>query len=200
MTLSALSRPSAETAGDGLSAGPAARTIGVALPIPEPYGTQLQRQRASFGDPLANAIPTHITLLPPTPVDDGDLPKIEAHLLEVASRHAPFRLHLRGTATFRPVSPVVFVAVVEGISSCELLSIAVRSGPLAAELPYPYHPHVTVAHHLNDEALDLAFESLAEFEAAFDVSGFALYEHGPDGMWRPQRDFILGGPLPRRAI
>ena len=174
---------------------PPMRMIGVALPIPEPYETQLQRQRASFGDPLANAIPPHITLLPPTAVDDGDLPKIEGHLVDVASRHAPFRLHLRGTATFRPVSPVVFVAVVEGISSCEMLSTAVRSGPLPSELPYPYHPHVTVAHHLNDEALDLAFISLADFDAAFDVTQFALYEHGPDGLWRPQRDFVLGGEI-----
>jgi 2'-5' RNA ligase len=192
MTTSGSSRPSAEVTNSVLVTPPQ-RMIGVALPIPEPYGTQLQRQRASFGDPLANAIPTHITLLPPTAVDEGDLPKIEEHLLEVAGRHVPFQLHLRGTATFRPVSPVVFIAVVEGISSCEMLSTAVRSGPLPSELPYPYHPHVTVAHHLNDEALDLAFTSLADFEAAFDVTRFALYEHGPDGLWRPQRDFILGG-------
>jgi 2'-5' RNA ligase len=90
----------------------------------------------------------------------------------------------------------VFVVVVEGISNCEMLSTAVRSGPLPAELPFPYHPHVTVAHHLNDEALDLAFQALADFEAAFDITGFALYEHGHDGLWRRQRDFVLGGPLP----
>ena len=194
MSASGLSRRSADRVVDGISA--ATRTIGVALPIPEPYGSQLQRQRASFGDAMAEAIPTHITLLPPTAVDDGDLPKIEAHLLDVASRHLPFRLHLRGTATFRPVSPVVFVVVVEGISNCEMLSTAVRSGPLPAELPFPYHPHVTVAHHLNGEALDFAFEALADFEAAFDITGFALYQHGHDGLWRRQRDFVLGGPLP----
>ncbi|WP_341351068.1 hypothetical protein [Nocardioides convexus] len=28
-------------------------------------------------------------------------------------------MHLRGTATFRPVSPVVFVSLAEGISQCE---------------------------------------------------------------------------------
>ena len=41
------------------------RTIGVAIPIPEPYGAELQRVRESYGDELARSIPTHITLLPP---------------------------------------------------------------------------------------------------------------------------------------
>ena len=45
-----------------------AHTIGVALPIPEPHGSELQAYREFFGDPLAASIPTHITLLPPTPV------------------------------------------------------------------------------------------------------------------------------------
>ena len=39
-------------------------------------------------------------------------------------------MRLRGTGTFRPVSPVVFVNVAEGISRCELLADAVRRGPL----------------------------------------------------------------------
>jgi hypothetical protein len=28
------------------------------------------------------------------------------------------------------------------------------------------------------------------------VWGFSLYEHGSDGVWRPQRDFPLGQDLP----
>lgn len=171
----------------------APHTIGVALPIPEPYGRDLQRQRASFGDPMAEFIPTHVTLLPPTQLPAGGLPELETHLRAVASRHHPFKLHLRGTATFRPVSPVVFVAVVEGISDCEVLARAVRSGPLHVQPPFPYHPHVTVAHHLDDDALDTAFATLADFEAVLDMSSFALYEHGDDEVWRPKRHFVLGG-------
>lgn len=166
------------------------RTIGVAIPIPEPWGGELQRWRRSFGDPQADAIPTHVTLLPPTEVDPEVLPAVERHLSSVASSVPAFRMRLRGTATFRPVSPVVFVAVAEGISFCEQLSASVRSGPLAQELRFNYHPHVTVAHELADDVLDKAFEELADFEAAFDVPAFRLYEH--DGVWRPQRDFTLG--------
>lgn len=174
----------------------ATRTIGVAVAVPDPYGSELQKHRRSFGDPFADAIPTHITLLSPTEVAEWELPYAEQHLIRVAEAGHPFRVHLRGTATFRPVSPVVFVAVVEGIANCEVLASTVRSGPLLRELSYPYHPHVTVAHDLPDDALDRAFQELADYDVTFDVTAFGLYEHGPDGLWRPQRDFVLGGPLP----
>ena len=49
------------------------RTIGVAIPIPEPYGTELQGVREAYGDPLARTIPTHITLMPPSEVEADDL-------------------------------------------------------------------------------------------------------------------------------
>ncbi len=167
-------------------------TIGVAVAVPEPWASELQRHRASFGDPLAEAIPTHVTLVPPTRVSDG-LDAIEQHLQSVAAETPPFPLQLRGTATFRPVSPVVFIALATGISSCELLAEALRRGPLAQRLAYPYHPHVTVAHDLPDEALELAFETLADFSCSFDVTEFGLYVHGPDGVWRPRRGFTLTG-------
>jgi 2'-5' RNA ligase len=168
-------------------------TIGVAIPIAEPYGTELQKYREQFGDPMATSIPTHVTLLPPTEVADDDMAMIDEHLLAVAARFPSFRIRLRGTATFRPISPVVFVPLAEGISSCEVLQSQVRSGPLEVELRFGYHPHVTVAHDLDKEALDLAYDTLSEYDCAFDVTAFSRYEHGADGVWRPQRSFPLAG-------
>jgi 2'-5' RNA ligase len=167
------------------------QTIGVAIAIPEPYGTLLQKHRASFGDTEADAIPTHVTLLPPTDVAEADLPSVEAHLQQAANQVEAFRMRLRGTATFRPVSPVVFVALAEGISSCEVLASRVRSGVLAQELRFNYHPHVTVAHDLDESALDNAFDTLADFDCAFCVTSFHLYLHGPDKVWRAAREFTL---------
>lgn len=165
-------------------------TIGVAVAIPEPWATELQDYRAAVGDSTAAMIPTHITLVPPTEVD-GELAEIEAHLAEAAGEVEPFRVHLRGTGTFRPVSPVVFVTLAEGISQCEQLAHAVRRGPLDVPLDYPYHPHVTVAHHLEDPQLDQAFSELAGFECEFAVGEFHLYVHDDDLGWRPTRDFAL---------
>ncbi len=167
-------------------------TIGVAIAVPEPWAGELQRFRASFGDPLAEAIPTHVTLVPPTRVSES-LEKVQRHLSDVAASTVAFPLHLRGTATFRPTSPVVFISLAEGISSCELLAAAIRQGPLAQDLAFPYHPHVTVAHDIDDEALDRAFDRLADYSCEFEVTAFHLYVHGEDGVWRPERSFTLEG-------
>jgi 2'-5' RNA ligase len=88
---------------------------------------------------------------------------------------------------------VVFVEVVEGIASCELLEVAIRSGVLDQELRFHYHPHVTIAHEVPDDALDRAFAEMAGFEARFDVAEIHVYEHGDDGMWRTIGAFPLGG-------
>ncbi|MFD9328787.1 2'-5' RNA ligase family protein [Streptomyces sp. NPDC060065] len=172
-------------------------TIGVSIAVPEPHGSLLQEQRAGFGDLAASGIPTHVTLLPPTEVDDSALPAIEAHLVEVAAAGRPFPMRLSGTGTFRPLSPVVFVRVVEGAEACTWLQKQVRdaSGPVACELQFPYHPHVTVAHGIDDEAMDRAYEELAEYGAAWPCSGFALYEQGADGVWRQLREFVFGGAV-----
>ncbi|MGH3459959.1 MAG: 2'-5' RNA ligase family protein [Kribbellaceae bacterium] len=168
-------------------------TIGVAIPIPDPYGAELRQHRADFGDPMASLVPTHVTLLPPTEIDDAALEQIDKHLLAVAARYPRFKIRLRGTGTFRPVSPVVFVTLAEGISSCEVLQSLVRSGPLDVSLRFPYHPHVTVAHDLDNDALDTAFQVLGDYDCSFEVAAFSRYEHGEDGVWRPQRGFALTG-------
>ncbi len=108
-------------------------------------------------------------------------------------------MRLHGTGTFRPLSPVVFVRVVEGGAACGRLQERVREdgGPLARELPFPYHPHVTVAHGIDEEAMDAAQADLARYEAAWTVSGFALYEQGADGAWALRREFSFA-PCPRQ--
>ena len=166
-------------------------TIGVAVSVPDPWGRQLQEYRVALGDPAAAGIPTHVTLLPPHDVDDDLLPGIEDHLREVAAGVAPFTVHLRGTGTFRPVSPVVFVNVVQGIAGCEQLADAVRRGPLAVDAQFPYHPHVTVAHGLDEPLLDRAFEELAGFEGRFEVELVTLYVHRDGDGWTPHGQFPL---------
>lgn len=172
------------------------RNIGVAIEVPEPYGSELQEWRQSLGDPTASRIPPHVTLLPPTAIHDEDLPAIEDHLSAIAADEFSFEIHLRGTGTFRPVSPVTFVALAAGISECERLEGRVRGGPLDRPVKFNYHPHVTVAQDVPDEALEEGFKALSSYEATFTVWGFTLFEQGPDRIWRPQRDYPFGRELP----
>jgi 2'-5' RNA ligase len=169
--------------------------IGVSIAIPAPYAGELQRLRASFGDPSAESIPTHVTLLSPTEISDDEIPEIHEHLERVAAAQQTFTMRLRSTGTFRPVSPVVFVQVAGGISECERIEQEIRTGPLKRSARFYYHPHVTIAHHVDDAAMDRAFNELASYECSFEVRAFHLYEHGDDLVWHSVRGFDFAAGL-----
>ena len=172
------------------------RTIGVAIAIPEPHAGELQGVRESYGDPLARSIPTHITLLPPTEVQADDLDRIEKHLRTIGEAEQPFEIHLRGSGTFHPVSPVVFVSVVAGIGDCERVEARVRSGPLRASCPSPTtrtsrwpttcRTTCSRGHSTRWPGTTCASRSGAS----------ACTSTARTSVWRPQRDFPFGQHLP----
>ena len=170
-----------------MTEGVPGRTLGVAIEIPAPFGPHLDeiRQRYAPGDV---EMPAHVTILAPFDVDPDVMPAVVAHMEKVAEDSQPFRLVLRGSGTFRPVSPVVFVTVADGISACERLERRVRSGDLGVESRFPYHPHVTIAHDLDEALLDQAFEDLADYRAAMDITAMSLHEN-VGGEWRLLRAF-----------
>ena len=129
---------------------PHERTIGVAIAIPEPFGDELQRWREYFGDPLAAAIPSHVTLLPPTVVDAVNVDAIERYLRAIAEGELPFPLHLRGTATPAGVARGVRQRR-RGHQRLRAAGEASAVGTVGSELRFNYHPHVTIAHDLPDE-------------------------------------------------
>jgi 2'-5' RNA ligase len=169
-------------------------TVGIALAIPQPHAAVLGGWRRRIGDPEADRVPPHVTLLPPTDIDPDQLELLEKHLAEAARTVLPFTMRLSGTGTFRPVSQVVFVQVSTGIAECELLERAVRRAPIAREVEFPYHPHVTVGHDVSDERLDEAYEGLRNFVAQFAVDRFTLYSQDEGGSWHAYREYVLTGP------
>ena len=170
-----------------------ALTIGVALTVPEPWGRRIQERRAEYGDHLAWTIPTHVTLLPPTQVSHDNARLVDSHLRDVASGQSTFRVRLCGTDTFRPVTQTSFVVVDQGASECKALELAVRSGPLQRRLPFPYHPHVTLAVELADEIHDRAESDFSDFDYTFDVTCIERYELTDHGVWESVATFPLWG-------
>jgi 2'-5' RNA ligase len=173
---------------------PESSYIGVTIELPEPFRRELTAWRTSLGDPSAAKIPPHITLLPPTRLEPALRVKFSDHLASVAASHQPFRVRLSGSGTFRPISPVVFVVLIEGADGCASVQEAVCSGPVIPKLQFGYHPHVTIAHDLPDTTLDEALEALSGFEAEFEATGFQLFERDDDGYWRAGREFTFGQP------
>ncbi|HET8971518.1 MAG TPA: 2'-5' RNA ligase family protein [Candidatus Nanopelagicales bacterium] len=172
------------------------RRYGVAVEVPEPAAAALAAARRGSGDPAADHMPPHVTLVPPVSVT-APVGEVEQVLRAGAAQVQPFTVHLRGTGTFRPVSEVVFVAVAAGIADLERLAAAVRRSPLDPPRRFPYHPHVTVAQDVAGEELDAVFDKLADFDTDFVVTSVRLYEHAdpaaPTGQrWFPVLDLPLG--------
>ena len=159
-------------------------SIGVTLDVPEPYGSQLQSLRASLGDARGTSVPAHITLIPPMEIPATAWPIVREHIRSVANATSPFTLQLRGTGTFMPTSPVVFIAVARGISECQQLSEALRHGVLNQQLAFPYHPHVTIAQELDEEVLERAYRESADYDVSFMAHGFGVYFHTADEEWQ----------------
>lgn len=184
----------ADTAGgvvDGVTDEPGCTCVGIVIAVPEPMATELRNARASFGDPMAAVIPAHITVVTTTETDDWDASA--EHVRRVAANHAPFDVSLRGTATFRPVSPVVYLQLDEGYDECTALHKEMQSGPLARNLPFPYHPHVTVAHDVSDAGMDSAMHTLRHYGARFTVKTIGLFEHDATGLWKLREEVELRG-------
>ena len=176
---------------DAPGEGCAARCVGIVIAVPEPMAGELQAARASFGDPMAAVIPAHITLVTTTETSDWDATL--HHVREVAASQAPFRVTLEGTSSFRPVSPVVYLNVADGFDECIALHKEFQSGPLARDLAFPFHPHVTVAHDVSEQSMDEAVRRLENYSASFTVDCVGLYEHDATGLWKLHEHVQLSG-------
>ena len=165
--------------------------IGISIAIPEPWGEWLREKRRSFGDSGAEHIPSHITLSPPLEINESDLESIATALTALGESHRPFTVALAGTGTFRPLSDVVYAVVRQGAPASAELARGVQAAALAPEPEHDFHPHVTVAHELDDDVLDRAAADLADFECEFKVSEFKLYVFDLDRGWEPVRSFAL---------
>ena len=170
--------------------------VGVILGFPEDVAAELRAWRASFGDPMAHVIPAHITLVTTTESEDWDATL--SHVRHVASQQAPFRVTVSGTGSFRPVSEVVYLNVSEGFDECVRLHAELQRGPLERELPFPYHPHVTVAHDVEPRRLDAAEQALRDYSTTFTVDSMGLYEHDADGLWQLREELDFGGNATNR--
>ena len=165
-------------------------SVGVILRFPPEVAEELQRWRASFGDPMAGVIPAHITLVTTTMTQDWEATR--CHVRDVASKQEPFMVTIAGTGSFRPVSPVVFLKVDDGFAECVRLHKRLQTGPLERELPFAYHPHVTVAHDVAPESLDEAETALKNYRATFPVASMGLYEHDDNGIWQLREELDFG--------
>jgi len=175
--------------------GPDQSLIGLSFAVPQPWAGELQLARQNYGDPNAELIPPHITVLGPTIVDNDEFRAIDAHLRRVAASHDPFTVRLQGAGSFLPTSDVVYINVVQGGAECERIATNARQGLLYQPLRFPYHPHVTIAQEVPAASLQRALNEFADYSAEFEVGALLLSRPRPSGVWRIRRRYLLGAGI-----
>ena len=125
----------------------------------------------------------------------ADRAAISAHLAEVARCHPPFDMHLSGTGTFcAGVRRRVHRGARRASATASCSPPTSAAARWRAPLSFPYHPHVTVAHDVPADMLELAYSGLADLSAEFRVDSFTEFEQTPSGAWAVAREYPLTGP------
>ena len=168
-------------------------TIGVSIPIPSPHGEYLQQRRHDFGDAAAWRIPAHITLLPPTPVDDEVYGAFRAHCAAVAAGAGAVR---RAAPRHRHLPPALRRRVHPGRPGRVRLREP-RDGTAAR--PGDAHPRLLLppARHRRAQRRGAAarpgLRGPRRLRRGLPRHRLQRLRAGPaDGRWRPVHDFTLG--------
>jgi len=122
--------------------------------LPEPLAGFLDRLRSDLvRECHAKA---HVTILPPRPVS-GPIESAWDQLRAGLQDFQPFRVELKSIEIF-PITQVIYVSVGPGFAELERMHSATNAGQLAFQEPFPYHPHITVAHEIEPDFVATAAE------------------------------------------
>lgn len=160
------------------------------ISLPDELAKQLDASRTRYAGQVSAIVPPHVTLVSGRAA--GSWEEAARHVRAVAAAGVPFKISLRGTGTFEPLSPVVFLNVVQGAQECTQLHRELLDGPVAHLLEFDFHPHLTIAHDLDDAQMARAQEEMAGFSADFEVSSIGLYNFVAGG-WSLREELALGG-------
>jgi 2'-5' RNA ligase len=174
----------------GASPAPHPDSLGVIISMPEKLAAELNAWREQFAGPEAAAVPPHITLVSGRAA--GSWTRAAEHVRSVAAAGSPFTVSLRGTGTFAPVSPVVFLRLEQGVQECVELHEMLLEGPVEHLIEFEFSPHLTVAHDLDDDTMGRAETAMADFAAEFAVDSIGLYDYSQGG-WALREELNLGG-------
>src|SRR5580693_5527546 len=109
-------------------------------------------------------IRSHVTILPPRPIDLN----IKESIRQIAAEGAeatPFMVELGSVAIFER-SNVIYLTIRHGERELHALHENLNSGQLEYDGPFPYQPHITVAQELTQQqAEELANTARARWQA-----------------------------------
>ncbi|MCU1454247.1 MAG: 2-5 ligase [Acidimicrobiales bacterium] len=180
------------------------RHLAVVLTVPAPLATEIDGLRRATGDPRRERIVPHVTLVPPTNVQEEDVPQVLADLRVAAAASHALDLTIGPVATFAPVTPLAYLSVSGDPTELDALDRLRRDlavGPFARPLKRRFVPHVTISGEHPEARLAAIVEALGGWRVDVQLGTVSLMEHPrtPRSPWRPLAEEVLGLPQPRDA-
>ena len=109
----------------------------------DPIGEFVEGMRREVHPKHAH-LPAHISILPPRPLGGTEAEAVET-MERVCEQISPFEIQFGEVTTFAPTTPTVFIRLAHAAYRMRELHDRLNVGPLHAEEPWPYMPHLTVA-------------------------------------------------------
>jgi 2'-5' RNA ligase len=160
-------------------------------------GQFIEGLRRELHPPQAH-IPTHITVLPPRPLNGSEEEAI-AMLRDQSAKAMPFTVELGEVESFLPMTPTVFIRVSRAGYKMRELHDLMNRAPLKFHESLPYMPHVTVA-KLDDnrraaEVLQISEERWANYAGPHVIELTHLsFVRGGEHTWTDLADVVLSAP------
>ncbi|WP_134686486.1 2'-5' RNA ligase family protein [Brevibacillus migulae] len=137
-------------------------------------------------------IPPYIRLKEAFDVNEADLPKLVAHLEQVASETESFSTRFHRVSSFHPTNNVIYLAI-QNKEPFENLHHKILKNDLSQKETYAFVPHLTIGRDLTDDELrDVTGQlSMVKFDLTSDIDRFHLIYELEDGMWSVYQTFLL---------
>ncbi|WP_217585905.1 YjcG family protein [Lentibacillus saliphilus] len=144
-------------------------------------------------DPHYALITPHITLKEKFSADDDTIEALIPELDRIASKTAPFKIHINKVSTFAPVTNTVYMKV-DPIKQLEDLHQKMHEEPFPQNVKYQFVPHITVAQKLGEDEYSDVYGSLGMKHIAYEdvVDRFHLLYQLENGTWTVYETFQFG--------
>jgi 2'-5' RNA ligase len=110
--------------------------------VTNPVGQFLEALRRELHPALPHS-GAHLTILPPRLLNGSEEEALAA-LQTLGRQSSPFHVTLGDVETFLPVTPTVYVRVLDGAEHMRALHQVLNTGALASCEIWPYSPHLTI--------------------------------------------------------
>lgn len=142
--------------------------------LDNPAGGFVEQLRRELHPDLPH-LSAHLTILPPRPLHGTESSALEI-LERICGNEEPFEITLGNVETFVPVTPTIYIRVVDAAAHMIRLHSKLNTESLAFQEEWPYIPHLTIAKMSGQQHAEAAFKIARERWDAFTETRRILLE------------------------